>query len=53
MLKAFVIARGLLDNLSFILIVEILLLILLLLVILLTIFKVVFDLFLEINISLL
>jgi len=52
-LKAFTITRGLLDNLSFIFIVDILLLIFLLLVIVLTMFQVVFDLFLEFNRSLL
>jgi len=51
-LKAFAIARGLLDNLFFIFNVDILLLIFLLLVIVLTVLQVVFYLLLEFSRSL-
>jgi len=51
-LKAFAIARGLLDNLFFIFIVDILLPIFLLLVIVLTVLQVLFDLLIEFSRSL-
>jgi hypothetical protein len=52
-LKAFTLAQGLLDNLSFIFTVDILLLVFLLLVLVLKMFQVVFGLLLDFNRSLL